>query len=376
IDVSPDVTRAATVVAAINGTGAFTATLDDKLDALNDGNGLLDVTATAVTSGGAGEDFDAAAGLRIENAGEVHTFNFAGAETIEDLLNILNAPDAGLYAAINSAGNGLDVRTRISGANFAVGENGGRTATQLGLRTLLESTYLAELNFGQGVQPYEGIDFTVWRRDGVTLDIDLSAATTLGDVLDLINNHPANVGNAVTARLAEFGNGIELVDPLAAGSGDLAVLKRGGTAAWQLGLIPHGEDQSVAQAPAAGQPQRLTGRDVHPREAVGIFTSLLRLAEALEADSLPDIQRAAALLDDAFTDLTFVRAGLGGKASNLETLDERIDQEEIQLRTTLSSEIDADLVKSVSDLTARQASLEASLRLVAEAFRLSVLDFL
>ncbi|MGE0759853.1 MAG: flagellar hook-associated protein FlgL, partial [Pirellulaceae bacterium] len=82
IDVSPDVTRAATVVAAINGTGAFTATLDDKLDALNDGNGLIDVTATAVTSGGAGEDFDAAAGLRIENAGEVHTFNFAGAETI------------------------------------------------------------------------------------------------------------------------------------------------------------------------------------------------------------------------------------------------------------------------------------------------------
>ena len=71
--------------------------------------------------------------------------------TIEDLLNAINGSGADVLASINAAGTGIDVRSRLSGAEFSIGENGGTTATQLGIRTLTESTALAALNHGAGV---------------------------------------------------------------------------------------------------------------------------------------------------------------------------------------------------------------------------------
>ena len=71
-----------------------------------------------------------------------------------------------------------------------------------------------------------GADFTVRRKDGVELSIDLDApspALTIGDVIDRINNNVANTGAKVTARLSRYGNGIELVDDNVGGSSSLAV---------------------------------------------------------------------------------------------------------------------------------------------------------
>jgi flagellin-like hook-associated protein FlgL len=46
------------------------------------------------------------------------------------------------------------------------------------------------------------------------------------------------------------------------------------------------------------------------------------------------------------------------------------------LRTALSDEIDVDLIEAISNLTARQISLEASLRAMANVLELSLLNFL
>ena len=48
----------------------------------------------------------------------------------------------------------------------------------------------------------------------------------------------------------------------------------------------------------------------------------------------------------------------------------------IQLKSQLSDEIDADLATVISDLSARQTALEASMRIIGQTAQLTVLNFL
>jgi flagellin-like hook-associated protein FlgL len=150
-------TKAQHVVAAVEAAYdpvnmPFTARLD-PLDEQNGGRGIVDVIppGQTETAGGSGTAFDKDSGLQIVNGGITHVLSFAAAETVEDVLNILNASAVGVLAEINQDATGIDIRSRINGADFMIGENGGDTATQLGLRTFMASTRLEDLNYGGGV---------------------------------------------------------------------------------------------------------------------------------------------------------------------------------------------------------------------------------
>jgi len=255
VKVKSNQTEARHVVAAVQaaflaGNVPITARLD-PLDSPHGGRGVI--TATPVgqiegqTTGGSGTALDADAGLQIVNGGETHTISFTGAETIEDLLNVLNMSDAGLMAQINDSATGIDIRSRISGADFMIGENGGRTATQLGLRTFTEATRLEDLNFGRGVSTRDGTDFTITIAGTPTgpppvpIEIDISGLETVGEVIDLIN---AQAPGELTARLATYGNGIELVDQ-STGPNTLSVSRvHLGRAAIDLGFVPEGQESN------------------------------------------------------------------------------------------------------------------------------------
>jgi flagellar hook-associated protein 3 FlgL len=319
-----------------------------------------------------GGTLDQASGIQIVNGGQTHTITFATATTVEDLLNAINGSEADVLAEIDPAGDRIRIRSRLSGSDFSIGENGGTTATQLGVRSLTLQTPLADLNGGLGIHEEPGTDFTIRRRDGVLLDIDVGTATTIGDIINLINTHPANVGPDVAlAQLAASGNGIELVDANAAPVGPLEILRDlRSNAAWDLGLIPRGQDL----ASSAGS--TLTGSDPYPLEVAGAFNSLVRLHDALLNNDVVQIGRAIELLDLDFERANFARAEIGSRGRSLETVQARLEDEEVQLRSNLSDEIDTDLADAISQLTARQAALEASLQLAAQTFRLSLLDFL
>jgi flagellin-like hook-associated protein FlgL len=257
ITIESGVSTANQVIAAVNAEGTFSATLDlHETD--NNGTGIiqataLDPAASATTAGGSGFDFDQTSGLQVTNGGATTTINFAAATTVEDLLNTLNGSTAGLVARINAAGTGIDIRSRISGTDFQIGENGGATATQLGVRSLTISTLLSSLNFGRGVQQTAGTDFVIERRDGTRLEIDLAGAETIGDVLNLINNHPQNANPAtrVVAQLVPTGNGIQLVNDDPTGTSPLRVLRvPQSQAAEDLGLIPVAANTSAPATPA------------------------------------------------------------------------------------------------------------------------------
>lgn len=107
------------------------------------------------TAGGKGVDLDLS-GLQITNGNTVHEISFEDCKTIGDVLTRLNDPQYGLYATINEAKNGIDIRSRVSGADFCIGENGGNTAAQFGVRTTDLDTRLDEFDYGRGVNDYDG----------------------------------------------------------------------------------------------------------------------------------------------------------------------------------------------------------------------------
>jgi flagellar hook-associated protein 3 FlgL len=204
------------------------------------------------------------------------------------------------------------------------------------------------------------------------------AALTLGDVLDLINNHPTNLasGPPVVARLAAFGNGIELVNDGPPAIADLAVTKlNSSTAAVALGLLSSTSESSPPPT-ASGTSQILTGTDPNPQQVDGVFTALYRLRNAIKIGDQAAIEIGINQLDAATTHLNFVRGDIGARMRGLDVIQDRIEAENISLRQTLSAAIEVDLAEAISELALRQASFEASLQVAAQLARTTLLDYL
>ncbi len=295
VNIAAGLTTADNVVTALQADSAFSARFEVLLDAkdaplgIASGTGLVDLNATGITADGAGADFDLASGIRIVNGGETFVIDFQGAQTVEDILNQLNGSAAKVIATINADATGIDVRSRLSGSDFFIGENGGQTATQLGIRSFDRNTLLSDLNQGLGVQAVEGVDFTIRRNDGVELDIDLSTAATVGDVLDLINLNPDNLNpaTAVVARLKTVGNGIELVDDTPSGTGALRVTRSvRSQGAIDLGLIPPGASEVFASDAPPPQSAQATISLPPPNETNSAF----RIVANDAGDALNGIQ--------------------------------------------------------------------------------------
>jgi flagellar hook-associated protein 3 FlgL len=254
--------RAYNVIDAINKAHAsgdlpFTADVD-PMDSVEGGQGLVEAGVTATTRDGSGKALDQNSGLWITNGNQEYSISLSDCNTVQDLLNAVNAhPD--LLAQINDTMDGINIRSRDSGADFMIGENGGTTATQLGLRTFTENTALDDLNFGIGVgktpDPSTNgatkmtvVKFTIDRADGTQLKIDVDNPQTVGDVLDAINNNPANADGKLVARLKTNGNGIQLVDN-SAGKGTLTVTPDSlNSSAYDLGLVATGAPKNSSGA--------------------------------------------------------------------------------------------------------------------------------
>ncbi|MEM9354185.1 MAG: flagellin [Planctomycetota bacterium] len=220
VRVDPGASTANQVIAAINDEGTFTAELDpqDSSSLAAAGSGIVDTGVTAVTSGGSGANLDLASGIQVVNGGETYTIETADAETVQDLLNVLNGSPAGLSASLNDAATGVDIRSRVSGAEFQIGENGGSTATQLGVRTYTSNTRLDELNEGVGVplnQPLPfvitGDEVAIETASGQSFAVTLPPGPPDPSTNDVINAINAVTGVAVTAQ-DDGSGGIELID--------------------------------------------------------------------------------------------------------------------------------------------------------------------
>jgi flagellin-like hook-associated protein FlgL len=227
-----------------------------------------------------------------------------------------------------------------------------------------------------------GHDMLIVASDGTELWIDLAGTKTVQDVIDRINSHPNNAplnpGDPprIEARLALVGNGIELVDT-SNGPDPLTVRSlQGSDAAVDLGFVAPGQSEANIDTLNANGELVLQSEDRNTLEADSVFNTLIRLRTALEQNDEEEIGRSLERLDADMDRVNFARAELGARLQNLEFIDLRLQDENVQLQSALSQDIDVDLVQAISDLTARQYAFEASLRTTASLLQLSLLNFL
>lgn len=306
------------------------------------------------------------------------TFNIStnGANTVEDLLNIVRRSGAKVEASLDPTGRHIAIRSTESGTTLTITENGGDLATKLGLRTFDQDTALSRLNFGQGVFISDlSDDLLITRNDGTSFSVNLDGSLTVSDVISRINNHSANFNPAtrVIASLPTNSNGLQLSTPV--GAQPLSIANVGGSqAAWGLGLVPR--NASSATGTTVGTNSQIQGADISGVQVEGVFSSITQLQSAINSGRQEDLPQIVALMDADLERLSLARSIIGSRQQSIESIKTLSADQQILLKQVESNELDADLAQVISDLTGRQAALEASLQLMGQVTKLTLFNYI
>lgn len=218
------------------------------VSALGGGSGLGELGSIVVT----------------DRSGVSDTVDLSAAETLEDLVEALNASAAGISASLNKSRNGILIQDNSGGTNNLVitdGADGLQTATKLGIafgaasdsvdsgslnrRSISGATLLSSLNSGEGTRVG---DIRIKDSSGARVSLDLNGTDTqprtIGDVIDAINAATLDGDINVTARLNDTGDGILLIDN-AGGEEKLVVTDLNGTLAKDLNLTRESESATI-----------------------------------------------------------------------------------------------------------------------------------
>lgn len=319
-------------------------------------------TPIAWLAGGSG--IDTASGLTLSNGGQSVTVDLTSATTVQDILNAINNTNLGVMAKINDSATGIDVLSRLSGSNLSIGENGGTTAANLGIRSFRTDTKISSLNDGQGMGTVAGDDIRITAKDGTTVDVDLDGCGTIQDVLDKINGAAATAGVSVAAQLATVGNGIRLVDTTG-GAGPFSVEA--------LNYSQAGADLGLVKQTDGNE---LVGDDVNPIRSNGVFTVLKDLHTALTANDTQGITRAGEQLSKLLQGLAGWQGQIGAMGKVLNSQSSQLGEAALSAKTMLSDAQDADLTETITRFTQAQTTLQANLMTGSKLMQLSLLDFL
>jgi flagellar hook-associated protein 2 len=249
-------------------TDLTTGTGDFVLESINDSRALEDLGLNGDTSSGQLVGRRILGGLKsvlltsleggqglgslglldlTDRSGATATVDLSTAETLEDVIEVINGAAVGITAQVNDARNGIELMdTTGASAGHLVVANGDSTGTadklhlaidaevnsansgDLHLKIISHVTALADLNGGAGVA--RGIITITDSEFGQDeLDLNDDDIQTIGDVVRAINRLDAKV----IAELNETGDGIRIRD-LGTGSGKLTVSDVDSTAAADL----------------------------------------------------------------------------------------------------------------------------------------------
>ncbi len=352
------------VIASALGVMTNEATTD-PIEGTSLGPRLTRLTPVEAIAGGVGIDLDS--GLTITNGPRTVTIDLSNAETVQDIINAINNAGVSVRARINEAGTLIDVFNEVSGPSLMIGENGGTTASDLGIRTFNAATPLDRLNFGSGVTTVEGEDdLRITAKDGSTVDVNLDGAVTVGDVIDLINQAAQDAGVTVTAAFAETGNGIRLTDGTS-GGGNLSVSSLNlSTAAIDLGIV----------RTVSGGETELAGDDVNPTRTEGIVGALIDLENSLRADDTQGISLAGARLDELRTEATRMHGIIGARSQAMTMKRMQMEDAAASTQVFLSQVQDLDYAEAVVQMQAAVTQLQANMQTSSNLLSLSLMDFL
>ena len=201
----------------------------------------------------------------------------------------------------------------------------------------------------------------------VTINFTVSAGVTTYDLIDTSSGISLLTGAAGPAPLA---------NQRAYQSGQPIVLKsQGAEAAFDLGA-----STSVSGAPASGD-----SFSIAPSASQSIFVTLANLIGALETPTgtpatdvkyINDIGFALTNLDQGIDNVLRVRASIGSRMNEIDSLSSLNENLSLQYQQNLSDLQDLDYAKAISDLTRKQVDLEAAQQSFSRISQLSLFNYL
>ncbi len=337
-----------------------------SITGLDLGARLTRLTPVSALAAGAGIDLDS--GLVIINGPHTATIDLSTANTVQDVINLISGSGAYVLARINEAGTGIDLFNQVSGTTLSIGENGGTTATDLGLRTFNDATPLTALNDGYGVVQIDGADdLRITTSSGGTVDVNLDGAKTVSDVITFINDAAAVAGVSVTASLAATGNGIRISEGGTAGSGTLSVTGLNASqAALDLGFAD-------ATIDANGD---LIAQDRNLVRTQGVLDVLVQLESALRSDDTRGIALSAERLDPFTKEVTRIHGVVGARAQALQSKLQQTQDAAGAAQVFLSDLQGVDYAEAITRMQQAITQLQAGLQSSSTVLNLSILDYL
>ena len=314
-------------------------------------------TSTNVSDLNGGTGITAGSFSITDRAGTSGTVTITSSMTLANVITAIGNVSSNLTASINSSGNGITIRdtSSVITNSLTVSEvDGGTTALSLGIvgtkdgniegmdlnAALSTSTLISELNGGDGLTLG---DINII-NGAASSAVSLSSATTIAEVIDLIN---AAASGTVTASIDSAGTSLQVVSN---NSSTIAVVNNVGT------------DTTAEELGIGG------GRNV--------INTLFKLKQAMEYDDTFAILGSLANLDSGLETINASRAIYGAVARRIMSTEATHQQNIVNQKDQISNIEGADLVEAASEFAAMEAALQASLSSTARIIQPSLLDFL
>lgn len=317
-----------------------------------------------------GPAVDLASGLTITQGEQTRTADFSTATTVQDMVNEIDRLGLGLRLQINEDNNGLDLVSEVSGLRLSIGENGGTTAADLGIRTYGLQTNLSDFRDGLGIEPVTGEDdFQITLNNSTNFAVDASGLGTVDELITAIETAATaaglTVGTDFSVSLATSGNGLVFQDSTGGGAGFTITRVGESLVADQLGILK--ED---------GAALTFQSTDNATVRVENVFTHLTDLRDSLLNNDTLGITLAGTSLELDTRSVTQARGVIGVRTQRVERQQERSQDLGLMEQTTLSNLQDADLTEVITRFQQLQTELQASLQVGAQNLQLSLLDFL
>jgi len=340
--------------------------------AIQAGNTSLSVTSRTAISTELRSRFDELLGIAnaTDGAGQ-HLFSgFMGATTpfggsVDNILagnEIVYQGDDGQRKlqispsrSIETSDSGNDVFKRISNGNgyFATDYAAGNTGT-------------GTVNSGALTNPAA---WSAAATKNVAIQFTVAAGVTTYDLVDTVSNKSLLTGLAVPPATP-------VANQRAFQAGQPILLKsQGAEPAFDLG----------ASVTISGAPATNDSFSVAPSTSQSVFVTLANLVGALEAAPgtpaadakyINEIGFAVSNLDQASNNILNVRARIGSRMNEIDSLGSLNDSLTLQYQQTLSNLQDLDYAKAISDLTRNQTALQAAQQSFVKISQLSLFNYL
>ncbi|MEK6701206.1 MAG: flagellin [Planctomycetota bacterium] len=335
--------------------------------------------------------------IRVKNVGGFADVDLSGATTLQDIRNRIEGTNLGVRVVINDAGTGIDVLNEVAGTRamaMSIEEVSGNTstATRLGIRSFSGTTQMSDFNDGRGVRIIDGVidpttgtattllnsDLSITLGDGAStvIAIDLTPAdmTTVQTVLTAMNAQiAAQLATAGLAPgdcsvgLAADGNGLVINQNAAFASPVSVGQLNNSQAAADLGLMGGAYDSTSSS---------FVGTDTATVRVDNLFTHLIDLRDALNANDTSGIALASEGMSANLDRLTEVRGLVGGYQQRVDSA-QQLEEDQTLVDTSVRSDLrDVNYAEAATRLSQLQAQLTAGYQSSSATLTRTLLDFL